>query len=362
MNIAILLSHPAQFLFFRNPITQLREKGHVVHVLVKTKDILSDLLDEYNWHYTNIHPEERGSSRLAILKSLLVRDIRLLRFALQDKPDLFVGSDASLTHVGRLLHIPCISTTEDDYKVIKKLADLTFPFTSHILTPAICSTGGWHRKKIGYEGFMKLSYLHPNVFEPDRTKVSLPGNKPYFLIRLSKLSAHHDFGIKGIRYEVLDRIIMQLSDFGNVYISSEKPLPSTYKKYALDAPITHIHHYLFYCTLLICDSQSMAVEASMLGTPSIRISSFSGRISVLEQLEYKYGLTFGIKPEEEEKIFLKINELLVNPDIRAEFQIRRNRMLEDKIDVSAFLTWFIGTYPASVPVMQNDPEYQFRFR
>jgi predicted glycosyltransferase len=362
MKIAFLLSHPAQFLFFRNPVIRLREKGHTVFILVKTKDILSNLLDENGWEYINIHPEERGSTHLAILKSLLIRDIRLLRFARKVKPDLLVGSDASLAHVGRLLHIPCISTTEDDYKVIKKLADLTFPFTSHILTPAICDTGKWGRKKIGYEGFMKLSYLHPNDFIPDRSKVALPMDKPYFLIRLSKLGAHHDFGMKGIRYEVLDQIIRRLSMLGNVYISSEKPLPATYTRYALDAPITEIHHYLYYSSMLICDSQSMAVEASVLGTPSVRISSFSGRISVLEQLEYKYHLTFGIRPEEEEKIFAKIEEILQTPDIRTEFQNRRQRMLANKIDVSAFLTWFIDAYPGSADVMRKDPEYQDRFR
>lgn len=362
MKIAILLSHPAQFLFFRTPIIRLREKGHTIFILVKTKDILSNLLDEGGWEYINIHPEERGSTHLAILKSLLIRDFRILRFARKVKPDLMVGSDASLAHVGFLLRIPCISTTEDDYKVIKKLADLTFPFTSHILTPAICDTGGWGRKKIGYDGFMKLSYLHPNVFKPDRLKVSLPEDKPYFLIRLSKLGAHHDFGVKGIRYEVLDQIIRRLSELGNVYISSEKPLPETYSNYILNAPITDIHHYLFYSSMLICDSQSMAVEASMLGIPSLRISSFTGRISVLEQLEHKYQLTYGIKPEEEAKIFSKIEEILIIPDLKSEFQARRKRMLADKIDVSEFLTWFIGTYPESADIMLKDPEYQFRFR
>ena len=37
--------------------------------------------------------------------------------------------------------------------------------------------------------------------------------------------------------------------------------------------------------MLVCDSQSMTVEAAILGIPSIRYSDFSGRIGVLEELE-----------------------------------------------------------------------------
>ncbi len=37
-------------------------------------------------------------------------------------------------------------------------------------------------------------------------------------------------------------------------------------------------------------------------------------------------------------------------------------MLEDKIDVSAFMTWFIENHPESADIMKNNPDYQFRFR
>jgi uncharacterized protein len=362
MKIVFFFSHPAQFLFFKNPVNRLRQKGHSVFILLKTKDILCNLVEENGWEYFNILPKERGSSRLAIISSLLVRDFRLYKFAKKIKPDLLIGSDASLAHVGKVLGIPCISTTEDDYKVIRQLADLTFPFTSTILTPMVCSVGNWEDKKIGYLGYMKLSYLHPAVFSPDRSLVNISAEKPYFLIRLSGLGAHHDFGIKGIRYSLLDSIISKLSAYGSVYISSEKVLPQKYRNFQLQAPVTAIHHYLYFASMLICDSQSMAVEAAVLGTPSIRISSFKGRISVLEELENAYRLTFGLKPADAVKIFSKIEEILNLKDLRAEFQTRRNRMLANKIDVASFLTWFIDEYPESATIMTRDPEYQLRFR
>jgi len=38
------------------------------------------------------------------------------------------------------------------------------------------------------------------------------------------------------------------------------------------------------------------------------------------------------------------------------------RMLDDKINVSAFLTWFITQYPKSREIMQQDPEFQLKFK
>lgn len=39
--------------------------------------------------------------------------------------------------------------------------------------------------------------------------------------------------------------------------------------------------------------------------------------------------------------------------LREEFQRRREKMLSDKIDVTAFLTYFIENYPASAAEARN---------
>jgi len=83
--------------------------------------------------------------------------------------------------------------------------------------------------------------------------------------------------------------------------------------------------------MLISDSQSMSMEAAMLGVPSIRFSDFAGRISVLEELEYKYKLTYGISTDHPEKLIEKLTELLNEPDLAGTFQFRRNKMLSDKL-------------------------------
>ena len=106
----------------------------------------------------------------------------------------------------------------------------------------------------------------------------------------------------------------------------------------------------------------MAVEAALLGTPSIRFNDFAGKISVLEELEHKYGLTYGIPSSQPDRLYSTVRELLSMPSVRGEFQARRQVMLSEKIDVTAFFTWFIENYPESRRIMKENPDFQYRFK
>lgn len=365
MKILFYFSHPAQYLFLRETIKRLKKEcKHEVHILIKTKDVLEKLISSDNIEYENILPKERGQSKIAIFLSLFNRIIKIFPIIRKIKPDILVGTDASITHLSFLFRKKCITITEDDYEIIKTLGMLAYPFTSTILCPKVCKVGKWDVKKIGYSGYMKLGYLHPNVFTPKREVLknySFPEN--YVLIRLAKLTAHHDFGIRGIDYNFLDKIISLFENKNlRVYISSEGEILDDYKKYLLDIIPSDIHHVLAFSKLFICDSQSMSVEASMLGVPSIRYSSFAGKISVLEELEKKYKLTFGVPIGNEDMLFEKIYNLINLKNLSEIFQDRRQKMLDDKIDVSKFMTWFIGNYPESNRVMQKDNNYQNKFK
>ena len=146
---------------------------------------------------------------------------------------------------------------------------------------------------------MKLSYLHPKWFKKIQTKIK----KPYFVIRRSKLDAHHDSNIAGLNDPILFKLIEFLKNDGDIYISSEAKLSDSLEKYKLHIKPSEMQHVLADAKLLISDSQSMSMEASMLGVPSIRYSDFAGRIGVLEELEHTYGLTFGIPANNPEKLF-----------------------------------------------------------
>jgi hypothetical protein len=360
--ILFYFGHPSQFLFAKDTIKTLFSSGNKVYVLIKEKDVLEDLVKAEGLHYEYLQDAKRSNSKTGLFLSLIKRDWHLLKFMKNNPVDVLVGTDASLAHAGRIFGKDVITVLEDDYDIIKHLAKVTYPFTNHILVPEVCDVGKYTEKKIGYPGYMKLAYLTTGRFLPDRSRVKLK-MEPYFLLRLSALQAHHDVGVKGLNDSLLRNIIQILEKKGRVYISSEKNLKDDFEPYRLDLNPSDIHHYLYYSELFISDSQSMSVEAALLGVPSIRYSDFAGKISVLNELEENYQLTFGIKPGNTNALFEKIEALLAMDDRRNIFQRRRRKMLGEKIDVSAFLTWFLQDYPESVDVLKDNPEFydQFKF-
>ena len=364
MRVLAYLGHPAQYHFIKNTARNLSRDGHQVRFLIKTKDILEDLLKEDGWEYVNIQPVTRKSSRLSMLLSSLSRTRKVISEARKFKADILIGTDSSIAQAGRYLGNPSITTLEDDVDVIYNLARLTYPFTETILVPDVCRVGKWEKKKVSYYGYMKLAYLHPSYFIPDRSvleKYNISGR--YILIRMARLNAHHDTGIKGLNLDAVHKIIDIAENKGyRVYVSAESDLDSSLNENGLRIKYTDIHHIMAFASLLVSDSQSMSMEAAMLGLPSVRFSDFAGRISVLENLESQYGLTFGIPASEPERLIAKVSELMAMPDLESEFKIRRNKMLSDKIDVTAFLTWFLENYPQSRNIMTENPGYQLRFK
>ena len=117
-----------------------------------------------------------------------------------------------------------------------------------------------------------------------------------------------------------------------------------------------------YPALFIGDSQSMTVESAMLGTPNIRFSNFVGKISILEEIEKKYNLSIGISADKPKDLLNTVDEIINNDNSVKDFKSRRDTLLKDKIDVTAFMVWFIENYPLSKKIMKENPDYQYNFK
>ena len=118
---------------------------------------------------------------------------------------------------------------------------------------------------------------------------------PFFIMRFASLNAHHDSGIKGINTEIAQRLIDILAPHGTIYITSERPLEPQFEQYRIRINPLDMHHVMAFASLYIGDSQTMAAEAGVLGTPFIRFNDFVGRIGYLRELEDVYQLGYGIK-------------------------------------------------------------------
>lgn len=351
MKVLFHLAHPAQYHMFKYVIRNLIEIGHDVKITINTKDILEQLLIADGVEYENILPKRRKyNTKLSTLFTLIKKDIKILQTQLKGNYDLMVGTETALSHIGWLFRKPVLIMIEDDISVVPEAAKLSFPFAKYIVSPISCDLGRWSTKKLSYPGYQKLAYLHPSYFHPNEEIVRkvVAENERYFLIRVSGLSAYHDSGINGFTEEILRNIVKMLVPYGRVLLSTEKKLPDDLRQYQFKTEVSNIHHFLYYSDFLIADSQSMCVEAAILGTPSIRFSDFAGRIGVLEELEHKYGLTYGVGGLQSDKLFEKIEELLKIENLRFEWQAKMHKMLEEKIDVTSFWTWLIDGYPKSV--------------
>lgn len=343
------LGHPAHFHMFKHTIRALKESGDRVVVVIRPKDVLEQLCINEGLEFTKVgHRPDKGG-RLSRAAVIVQRTVEIARIVKKEKPCMLIGSDGVMAYLGTLFHIPSFEFFDDDYDIIKLYAWSFFPFYTDLVCPNVTNPGRWAKKKTGYEGYQKLAYLHPNVFTPDKQVVEryFPADKPFFLLRFAKLNAHHDGGIGGITTAVGQRLIETLKPHGDVYITSERELEPQFEQYRLNINPSDIHHVMAFAQMYIGDSQSMAVEAAMLGTPCLRFNDFAGKISVLEELEHKYQLTYAIPTSDPDRLYKKVDELLSFPDLKAVFQQRRAVMLSEKIDVAAFFTWFIRNYPQS---------------
>jgi predicted glycosyltransferase len=310
---------------------------------------------------------------------VLKRAIRQNQFCSRFKPDIMTGTSVENSILGPLRHIPVVNCNEDDAAVVPLYAKLSYPGADAILNPVVCNSGKWDTKATKYPSYQELAYLHPNHFTADKNIVEGYGidiTKPYFVMRFASLKAHHDDGVKGINTEIAQRLVDILSPHGQIYITSERELEPQFEPYRIRINPLDMHHVMAFASLYIGDSQTMAAEAGVLGTPFVRFNDFVGRIGYLRELEDVYQLGYGIhaspltedstirrndgtlQPSGTDALYSAVEQLVAMPanERRTLFTSRREQMLSEKIDYAKFLTWFIEEYPASAKETRDNQQ------
>ena len=361
MNILIDINHPAHVHLMRNSYKMLVEKGNKVLVAVKEIPSAMKLLDLYGIPYVNIGKKDDALGKKGL--DQLVFDKRLLKLVREYHIELGVGSSINITHVSKLSKMKSIILDDDDDEVEPLFVKFGHPFADTILSPV--DTPRKSKKTVYVNSYHELAYLHPNSFTPDSSVLSDAGveeGELYFILRFNAFKAHHDIGVVGLTIENKRRLVNYLKTKGKVFITTERDIDDEFKPYQLKVSPEKAHSLMYYATMLVGDSQTMTSEAAVLGTPAIRCNTFVGRIHYLEEEEHKYKLTYGFRPEQSKAMFQKIEELLAMPNLKQEWQTRRHKMLSEKIDYAQFLTWFVENYPESKQTLQEDPDYQYRFK
>lgn len=365
MNFLFFIVHPSKYHVFKNTINALKAKGHQCDIAITSKDVLENLIKNEGWDYINIFPEGRKIKGIPTKISAAINTIRTLtrlrKIVSRKKYDLFITDDLLVVN-GKLKGIPSILFQDDDITAVPE-TKLLFHFASHILSPSVSNLGEYMFKKIPFLGYKELGGLHPNVFTPDCSIIEKfnPEKSSYFILRLVSLKATHDIGKSGLNNQDVLRLIKRLEKYGKIFITAERELPPEFEKYRIVIRPNDISHALYYAKFLISDSQTMSAEAGVLGTPFIRFNDFVDKISYLSELEHVYNLGIGIKTKDKELLFDKVEELLLNENLDEEWQIKRKKMLGDKIDLTNFMIWLFENYPNSISILKDNPDYQHRF-
>lgn len=360
MRILIDIGHPAHVHLFKHFAWEMNKNGHQLLFTCREKEFEIHLLTKYGFDFISLG--KKFKSKLGKIVGMFLFDIGIINIARKFKPDIFLSHGSIYAaHTAFFLGKPHISL-EDTFNF--EQIRLYKPFTKVILT-ADYDHPLKSKKVIRYAGYHELAYLHPKRFLPNHDimqELWIKNDEKYVILRFVSWSASHDAGHKGMSFENKLKAVELFSKYAKVFISSESPLPSILEPYRFPLPPEQMHDAIAFATFVFGESFTMLSEAAVLGIPAILIHDTHSYY--LQEQENEYRLVFNYSEDISKQIMAidKGIELLKQNNLREEWQKRRAKMLADKIDVTAFLVWFVENYPESFEIMRKNPDYQYNFK
>ncbi len=334
MNILIDLNHPAHYHYCKNFIKQSVALGHSVKVIARKRFPTQELLESDKIPYV-----DRGVGGKGLLGKLFyffVGDWYVFKEAIKFKPDIFLAFMSPYApQVGWLLRKPVYLFDDTEHAKLHKIT--TYPFCTKIFSPN-SFRGSLGKKQEKFNGFMELAYLHPDVFQPDPTvleELEVEPEDKFVIFRFVSWEAHHDVGHSGMSLENKIKAVTELSKYAKVLITSEQELPSELKAYQVKIAPHRMHHALYYASLLLGESATMASEAAMLGTPAIFMDN-DGR-GYTDELENKYGLVANYTESENDQIMAIGKAVEMIQEDAVVYSSKRNKLLDENINLTRYM-------------------------
>ncbi|WP_321332897.1 hypothetical protein [uncultured Bacteroides sp.] len=362
MNILIATGHPAQIHNFRLVKKLLEEHGHQVFWLSTNKDISLYLLNYYHIDYQLLKRPKR--SFFSKIKTLYNNCITTRVLIKKRNIDFVISRiNPAVVLAAFMSNVKQIGLADTEASGIY---DVVFSkLLGAVLTGNSFEKDFSKNKHIRFKGNIELFYLHPNRFvtrqESGHQILGIDAHTPYIILRFVAWEAYHDVGHHGFSEENKLKTAEVFSQYAKVFISSEKPLAPELSKYQIKIPFEKMHTVLKDATMFFGEGASMASESAVLGTPAIYINDL---LAGCTNEETKYGILFSFKQDvNSQKLSIEKGiELLQTEGLKDIWNIKLQSFLSDKIDVTAFLVWFVEKYPVSKKIMKQNPDYQNRFK
>lgn len=356
MKIAVFANTPAQLHFYIKTIEKLRAHGHEVRLLLRDYGETIDLANELHLAYF-VYSRTAASKMSKIV--LLPRDVVVAyRHLRKFRPDVVTGCGVYDAFTAALLNAYSIEFEDSEPRVNLLSYSIQLKVSMSLVDAVVTPSSfmdNLGEKQIRISSFKELAYLHPNYYIPNDDIFGLLGvrrNDDYVLLRFNAFDAVHDFRVTGFRPEDKIRLVRELEKYAKVFISSEADLPDEIEDRVVKIPKSRIHDVIYYAKMLVTDTQTMATEAAVLGTPTVRFNSFVGENDMgnFIELERKYGLIFNYN--DSNKAIERAIQLVAQPNLKKEWLAKRDNMLRDKTDATEFMVSFIEEFPESYASMK----------
>lgn len=276
MRYLFFTNTPAHVHLYKHAVDRLEAAGHEVLVLGRDYGCTEELLAFHDLPY-----EIYGAcdtTKFSLFRELPGHFGRIARATLRYDPDLVFGVGTYAAFAGTLARAPVVLITDSEPVAVDQ-------FVSRALANAILTPYTFQKdlgaKHFQFRGFKETAYLHPDVFESDGSVRDVLGVGPderFAIVRLNAFGSHHDVNHGGFTDDQRRQLLERLSDSATVFVSDEG---GTFDLSAVDAePFDahpgHLHDALAESSLLVTDTQTMATEAALLGTPVVRSNTFVG--------------------------------------------------------------------------------------
>jgi uncharacterized protein len=344
LRIAVDITHPAHFHFFKYAIEQWRRRGHDVLILTRDKDLTLQLIAEAGWDAQCLSRVRPGAAGMAL--ELIEHASGVYKAIGRHRSQVIAAIGGTLmVHAAKLRGIPALVFYDTEHAKLSNR--ITYPFATRIFTPR-SYRDALGEKQERYNGFQELAYLHPAHFTPDPAKLAVEGlqpGEPFSFVRLVAWNSHHDVGDFGV--QDIHAVVSGLAKYGRVVISSEAPLPDDLKVYERRGKVNDVHHVVAFARLLFGESATMASEAAQLGVPAIFLSTSSRGYT--DELEKRYGMVFNFNgPRAIQKDAMAAAEkVLSDPAAPQHYHDLHAQLMSEQIDVATYITETVERYARS---------------
>lgn len=355
VRIVFTINTPAQAYFYKNIIKETHKLGHDVSILARDYGETRFLLSSFGLdHHIYSSPPKRKYMKII---STLIDTIRYYQYIQNIKPDLVIGGGVVDVTISKLTRTPCIGFYDGEpninffYSIQMKL----IKFLVNVMITPSCYLECLGQKHIKINSFKELAYLHPDYYEPNDDILKTIGVKQgeeFAVIRLNAFDSVHDVGYKGLTSTYLADLISELEKMVKVFISTEKILPEAFHKYILNIPKNRIHDVIYYSKLFITETGTMTTEAAILGTPTILVHPKSRLFGNFIELHERYQMVY-LFDQYDPLIKETALNIIKQTDIKAKYNEKSIKLINDKINMTEFMVWFIDNYPESINITKT---------